>query len=285
MRRTHILSAAAAALMLVGCTPKIQKPTEICPGKKSVGEALAALQSNAQNMAPFKANGQCHLEYYAEDKTESQSENLSAQLWVDPPVDAYLQGDKIGIPRAMVLGSNEQEFWLKIRPKEISLYCWGKWSEQGPSGGPTINPRTLLEALGLVEMDSEQDWTLSNNGPFDILTKRERGVITKKIHIFCCDYQVRKIEFFDSEGRVTAVAKLDRYKEVSEEFLVPALIEVTTYSPGEEERPSTFTLNLQRIKPTNITESQRNYMFIRRPPKGFKNVVRIINGEWVDESQ
>jgi hypothetical protein len=285
MPRKLILSVTAAVMILAGCAPKIQKPTEICPGKRSVGEALATLQSNSQNMVPFRADGQCHLEYYAEGKTKSQSENLSAQLWVDPPVDAYLQGDKIGIPRAMVLGSNEREFWLKIRPKEISLYCWGKWSEQDSSGGPTMNPRTLLEALGIVEMDSEQDWTLSNKGPFDILAKRERGVITKKIHIFCCDYQVRKIEFFDSDGQVTAVAELDRYKEVSEEFLVPALIKVTTYSPGERERPFTFTLNLQRIKPTRITEPQRNYMFKRRPPDGFKNVVRIVNGEWVDESQ
>lgn len=285
MSTKRILSVVATILILAGCAPKIQKPTKVCPGKKSVDEALAALQSNSQNMVPFRANGECFLEYYPEGKTKLKKENLTVQqLWVDPPVNFHFQGDKIAIPRAMILGSNEQEFWLAIRPKEISLYCWGRWSEQDSSEGPTINPKTLLEALGIGEIDPEKDWSLSNQGPYDILTKRDRGVITKKIHIFSCDYLVRKIEFFHSNGQVSAVAELDRYEEVSEGFLVPALIKVTTYSRSEREKPFTFTVHLERIRPTDITEPQRNYLFKRRAAEGFKNVGRIVHGEWIDES-
>lgn len=286
MLKKLILSATAALLIFAGCAPKIQKPAKICPGKKSVNEALIALRANSQNIMPFRADGHCFLEYYAEGKTKPQSEDLIVQqFWVDPPVNIYLQGDKHLIPRAMILGSNEDEFWLAIRPKEISLYVWGRWSEQDSTEGPTINPRTLLEALGIGEIDAELDWSLSNKGPYDILTKRERGVITKKVHIFSCDYRVRKIEFFDPKGQVAAVAELDRYEEVSEGFFVPALIKVTTYSQSEKEKPFTFTLTLQRIRPTEINEPQRNYLFKRRPPDGFKNVGRIVNGEWIDESE
>ena len=285
MSRKFILPVVAAIAIVAGCTPKIQKPTEICPGKNSVDQALAALQSNSQNMVPFRANGQCTLEYYAEGKSKPQSESLTVQqLWVEPPVNIYLQGDKIAIPRAMILGSNKEEFWLAIRP-EISLYCWGRWSEQDASEGPTINPRTLLEALGIGEIDTAQDWSLSNQGPYDILTKRERGVITKKIHIFSCDYRVRKIEFFDSNGQVAAVAELDKYEEVSEGFFIPTLIKATTYSQSERDKPFSFTFDLQRIRPTQIKEQQRNYLFKRRPSEGFKNVGRIVNGEWIDESE
>ena len=178
-----MLSVVTAIFILAGCTPKIQKPTEICPGKQSVGAALTALQENARNMVPFRANGDCFLEYYPEGKTKPSKESLIIeQLWVEPPFNIYFQGDKHLIPRAMILGSNEREFWLAIRPKEISRYYWGRWSEQEATEGPMINPRTLLEALGIGEINSAQDWSLSNKGPYDILTKRERGAITKKIY-------------------------------------------------------------------------------------------------------
>jgi hypothetical protein len=117
------------------------------------------------------------LEYYVEGKTKPQRENLSVKLRVNPPAEIYLQGDKPLVSKAIVVASNEREFWLAIRPK-ISLYCWGLWSEQDSGGGLVINPRTLLEALGIEQIDAGQDWSLSNEGAFDVLTKRERGVVT-----------------------------------------------------------------------------------------------------------
>lgn len=286
MSKQWILSAAVAMLILAGCTPTLITPTDVCPGKKSVNEALAALRANSQNMVPFRADGQCYLEYYAEGKDEPSSENLIVQqLWVEPPVNFYLQGDKHLIPRALVLGSNEREFWLAIRPKEISLYVWGQWSEQESSEGPTINPRTLLEALGIGDIDTSEDWSLSNKGAYDILTKRQRGAITKKIHIFCCDYRVRKIEFFDSQGQVAAVAELDKYEDVSEGFHVPALIKVTTYNESARDKPFIFTLQLQRLRLAELNEPRRKFLFTRKPPDGFKNVGRIVNGQLINESQ
>jgi hypothetical protein len=286
MSGKHILSVAAVIVILAGCTPTLITPTEICPGKKTVHEALAALRANSQNMVPFRADGHCYLKYYAEGKTKPSNEDLIVQqLWVEPPVNFYLQGDKPLIPRAMILGSNKEEFWLAIRPDEISLYAWGRWSEQDSSEGPSINPKTLLEALGIGEIDADQDWTLSNKGPYDILTKREGGVITKKIYIFSCDYRVRKIEFFDSKGQVAAVAELDKYKDVTEGFLVPTLIKVVTYSQSDRDKPFTFTLKLQRLRLAKITEPRRKYLFTRKPPDGFKNVGRIVNGKLIDESQ
>ena len=285
MSKQWILSAAVAMLILAGCTPKLQTPTDVCPGKRSVNKALAALQFNSQNMVPFRADGQCYLEYYAEGKDKPSRESLVVQqLWVEPPVNLYLQGDKPLISKMVILGSNEREFWLAIRP-EISLYVWGRWSEQESSEGPVINPRTLLEALGIGDIDIREDWSLSNKGAYDILTKRERGAVTKKIHIFSCDYRVRKIEFFDSNGQVAALAELDKYKDVSEGFHVPALIKVTTYNEIERDKPFTFTLKLQRLRLTEITEPRRKYLFTRKPPDGFKNVGRIVNGELINESQ
>ncbi|MHC4426348.1 MAG: hypothetical protein ACYSYV_09650 [Planctomycetota bacterium] len=280
-----IPSIAAAIFILAGCAPDIREPMDICPGKGSAVEALAALQSHSQNMVSLKANGQCRLEYYVEGKKKPQRENFSVRLWVNPPAEIYLQGDKALVPKAIVLGSNEREFWLAIRPKEISIYCWGNWSEQGSSEGPLMNPKTLLEALGIGEVDVEQDWSLSNEGAFDILEKRERGVTTKKIYIYSCEYQVRRIEFFDQEGQAVASAELGKYKEVSEGFSVPALIRVTTHAPDNAEDSLSITLDLKSIKPAEITERRRELLFKRRPPRGFKHVRKIVNGKWIEEPQ
>ncbi len=284
MRTKVGIFIVGAILILAGCAPQMRTPKKICPGKESLAEALAALQSRAQKAVSLRASGQCRLEFYVEGKKKPQKENVDVGLRVNPPAEIYLWGDKPLIPKAIVLGSNEQEFWLAIRPKEISFYGWGKWSEQGSTGGLIIDPRTLLEALGMSEVDADQDWSLSNEGAFDVLTRRDRGAVTKKIHIYSCEYQVSKIELFDSKGQVTACAELDSYEEMSEGFYVPAWIKVTTFTQDEARDPLTITLKLKSIRaskkwPDIIFEHKRP------PPKRFKNVYRIVGGKLIEEPQ
>jgi hypothetical protein len=272
-------------LLLVGCESKIRLPSKVCPGKDSVADALAALQLQSQNAVPIRANGQCRFEYYVEGKKKPQKENLSVKLWVNPPVELYMQGDKALVPKAVVLGSNEREFWLSLRPKEISTHWWGNWSEQGLSEGLIINPRTLLESLGIGEVESQRDWSLSNDGPYDIITKRQQDVVIKKIYIYSCDYRVRKIEFFNRDGQIAADAELDQYKEVSDGFFAPSLIKVTAYSRETGEFSLSITLDLGSIKPATITEPRRNFLFKHTAPRGFTNVYRIVNGKWFKQNQ
>lgn len=283
--RKLILYIPVVILFLAGCESRFRQPTKICPGKDSVTDALAALQSQSRNVAPLRANGQCRFEYYVEGKKKPQRENFNVKLWVNPPVEIYMQGDKALVPKAIVLGSNEKEFWLSIRPKEISTHWWGNWSEQDLSEGFVINPRTLLESLGIGEVETQQDWFLSNEGPYDVMSKRQHDVVIKKIYIYSCDYRVRKIEFFSRDGQTVADAKLDKYKEVSDGFFVPSLIKVTTYSRDTGESSLSITLDLSTIKPATITEPRRNVLFKLPKPRGFTKVYRIVNGKWFEQDQ
>ena len=285
MLRKTIPYVSAAILILAGCESGIRQPMERCPGKDSVADALAALKSQSQNVVPLQANGQCRLEYYAEGKKKQQRENFEVKLWANPPVEIYLQGDKALVPKAIVLGSNEREFWLSIRPKEISTHWWGNWSEQDLSEGLVINPRTLLESLGIGEVETQQDWSLSNEGPYDIIAKREHGVVIKKIYVLSCDYRARRIEFFNRDGQAVAGAELDRYKEVSDGFFIPSLIKVTTYARETGKSSFSITLDLKSIKPATITEPRRIALFKLPQPRGFKNVYRIVNGKWIEQDQ
>ncbi len=285
MSRTSILFMAAALSMLPGCAPKIAEPLAVCPGKISTADALSALRSNSQNTIPFRASGQCLLKYYVEGKKKPQSESLDIKLWVNPPMEIYLQGDKPLIAKAVVLGSNEREFWLAISPKEISLYCWGEWSQQNSSEGPAINPRTLLESLGIGEAQTTEDWSLSNKGEFDILTKQEQGTITRRMYVYSCDYRVRKIEFFGADGRVVARAELEDYREVSNGFFIPAVVKITTQGRDRREDSLSITLNPASIKPAKITEPLRKSIFNLPPQKGFRNLRKVVNGKLVEELQ
>ncbi|UCF14985.1 MAG: hypothetical protein JSW59_16375 [Phycisphaerales bacterium] len=278
-----VIPIVVAMLILAGCTPQIQMPTKVCPGKPSVDEALAALQAQSQNAVPLKAHGKSRLEFYAEEKKKPQKENLDVKLRVNPPAEIYLQGDKSILAKAFMLGSNEEAFWLSIKPK-ISVHIWGKWAEQDSAGGRVINPRNMLEALGIGQIVSEQDWSLSNEGAYDILTERERGVATKKIHIWCCDYRTRKIELFDSEGQAVATTVLDKYEEVSEGFFVPTLLRITTLARDETEKPFTITINLASIRPSKEFKKWPALLF-ERPKRigGFKKIYRMINGKLIEQ--
>lgn len=283
MPEKHVVSILAAILAVAGCAPQISRPTKVCPGKRSVDETLAALQGQSQNAVPLKANGKSRLVFYVEGKKKPQKEEFDVKLRVNPPADIYLQGDKSIMSKAIVLASNELEFWLSIRPKEISTHIWGKWSEQDSSGGLVINPRTLLEALGIGQIDADQNWSLSNEGPFDVLAKQEYGVTTKKIHIYCCDYTTRKIELFDSQGQPVALAELDRYQELSEGFSIPSLMQITTFPRDETEKPFTITVNLTSIQ---ASKEWPDLLFNRpsRLPGGMK-VYRMVNGKLIEQAQ
>lgn len=275
---------------LFGCVPSAQKPLKICPGKASAAEALAQLRLQSQNMTPIFAKGNCSLLI----DPQEPKQNLSIRVFlVKPPYEMFMQCDVGVVQKAVIIGSNEKEFWMAAKPNEIDSYWWGLWTEQDSSAGIMINPRTLLEALGIAEIDTNADWTLSNEGAFDILTKKEGGVTVKRIYIYCCEYRVRKIEYFDKDEQGIAVMELDNYKQVAEGFFVPTSIKISTF-PNNAERATqnaersggefNLSISLDTIRPAN--EKEKKFRIVRDPnPKGFKHIYKIINGRQVEQNQ
>lgn len=282
MRREFISASVIAMLGLAGCAPKMRKPTKICPGAESVFDSLSSLRSRCESAVGMKANGQCRLRYYTEGKPHK--ENLSLRLWANPPVEVRLQGDASFVPKAIVLGSNEREFWLSIRPKEVSSYWWGEWAEQDGFHKLPLNPEILLEALGIVEIGGEENWSLSNEGAFDVLTKRnDEGVIIRRMYIHSCTYLAWRFEYFDTEGEVVAAAELYKYKKVSEGFSVPTVIKIVKRAEGDKQ--DSVRIILRSVRPMAFTEEKRKVIFRRPPIRGFKHVLRIVGGEVIEQPQ
>jgi len=285
-KQSHSLFSyfAAAVLILAGCTPQQREQMQICPGKESVAEAISILMSRAKDTVALRANGQCLLEYYVEGKRHK--ENFPVKLWVNPPVEVYLQGDIAFNPRGLVLGSNEREFWLSIKPEEISSYWWGLWSEEGYNEKLVISPKIMLEALGTIAPGSgevgQKNWSLSNEDGFDVLTNRgDGGQVIKKLYISNCDYLVRKIEYFYTSGEVTVTAELEEYKEVLKGFFVPASVKITTRAGVN--RGDSVKITLDSIKKAELTENLRTRIFTRPDPQGFKHIYKVVGSRIVEQ--
>ena len=268
-------------VIAAGCGPERREPEPVFTGEKTIAEALSILRSRSQNSGPLKAYGQCVWQYYSDGKPHK--EPFAVKLWVNPPAEVYLQGDVGFNARGIVLGSNASEFWLLIKP-ELSSYSWGKWSEQETSGGLMVVPKTLNEALGIVEVVDEKSWFLSKEGGFDVLVRRnDKGGIDKKMYINRRDYLVRKIEYFDVNENVLALAELDKYKDVTEDFFVPTVIKIMMYGEAGAENSDSITLNLKSVKPENFTEKRRKIIFNLPKMKGYKHIYRIVNGRMVEQ--
>lgn len=271
-----------AILILGGCVAQIQKPVRVCPGKESIAELLSSLRVQSENAVPLKADGQCFLQYYNGDK-KPKKENFPVKLWINHTVEICMQGDVAFDPKGIVLGSNEDEFWLEVRLKEVSGYWWGRWSEKDYPEKLMISPRLVLEALGIAAVGDEESWSLSKEGVFDVLTKQEGDTKTKKIYINSCDYLVRKIKYFDVNGQAAAVAELDKYKEISKNFFVPSIVKIVSRTDGNEK--DLVQITLSSIQPANLTDKQRKRLFIRPQEQGFKHIYKIVDGNIIEQPQ
>ena len=265
-------------LIFGGCGGgELKVPRQFCEGKKNVAESLSSLKLH--KLSSLRASGQCHLKYVTEGKTHN--ENFPVKIFANPPEKIYLQGDVAFNPKGIILGSNEDEFWLAIKPKEISAYWWGRWAEQDGLNKLVISPKTLLEAFGVVEFEEHENWSLAAEGAFDILTKRSKqGGVVKKIYIYNCDYRVRKIEYLNKAGENIIVTQLADYKEVADGFFMPRVIKITT--AGRDNKRNSVKITLGSIKETKFIEEKHGFIF-KRPEKlsGYKNVYRIIGGDLI----
>jgi hypothetical protein len=271
-------------MAITGCAPdlKVKMPAQACPGKVSPAIAFKTLNKKLPDITAVKAHGQCLLKYQSEGKKEKL--NFPIKLWAQPPSQFYLQGDIALDARALIVGSNNEEFWLSIKPKEISGYWWGTWDDGNRTEDLLISPKILLEVLGITpfEYHQSQAWTLSNDGVFDILTNiDDSGKLRKKVYVYCCDYTIRKIEYFDVDEQLAAVVEIGSFKQLSQDFTMPKLINIV--SNKEADPYVEIYIKLAAVSSTELNERQQKRLFVLPKTRGFKNIYRIINGQAVEQ--
>ena len=284
MIRVNLIILLLIIVSFTGCATPPVKPKKICPGKQSVAEALQSLSSRVEQIKSFKANGQCFARFY-DDNGKRKKEEFTIKLWLNPQSEIRLFGDIAFNARGLDIGSNKDEFWIGAKPKEIgNSFYWGKWDQQENDAKVLINPKVLLEAVGLSGIDCSKTWSLSREGGFDILTKRTGSVESRKVYIDTCDYLVRRIEYFNKGGQKVLAAELDRYKEVVEGFSFPRFIRIVNGGSKSEDSVE-ITFNLKPAKKTSFNEKQQAVLFGRPEPRGFEHVYRIVGGKRLEQTE
>ncbi|MEN6334326.1 MAG: hypothetical protein ABFE01_08690 [Phycisphaerales bacterium] len=274
-------------MLIAGCRTEGER-LKVCPGKATVEEALQALAANASTAVPMRSKGEAMLAYHVPGKRTTQKYNLLLEVRFNPPAEIFVQGSvstKLGV---VVMGSNREQFWLAISPpEEASSYYLGEWNEVRGFEGQVVgmSPQVVLEAFGILTEpnagDDRGSWTLSNKGPFDILTLRdEAGRTLKRVFVYACDYRVYKIEYFDRRGKVVAVAQLGKYEPVTEGFYVPTQMRIVTTAP--DGRKDSMEIKLSGQRPTEFNAVQREKLFRPQPDLDkYDNIYRYDAGQWL----
>lgn len=265
-----------------GCKSPLLSEAILPPKVMSDEEILKGLRHRHTKSLPLKANGQCSLLFYVKGKPHK--ENFPVQLWVNPPSEIYMQGDVVFNAKGVVLGSNEEEFWFALQPKEISSYWWGEWSQQNLPGAMMIDPHVVLEGMGIVKVENGRQWTFGQEDSYRVLTKQD-GSRTRRIYVDKHDGCIRRMEYVGAEGEAVTVAELDKYTKVSADFSVPRQIKIIRRLTSDKADIISITLKISSVKPVVFTQEQRRFLFQRRPMPGFKHTYRIVDGKVVEQQQ
>lgn len=269
----NIITIIIVCLLAGGCAVSQKtEPLPICKGMANVDKVLERLAQRRQDAMPVRAGGKLTWRQY-EGKKRTHRENLDVRLRFYPPDKLYFRGDILG-GEIIRLGKNEKAFWLRIKA-DVNGY-WSGSSDLGwlcDKQLMLISPDNIIEALGTVNVEGEM--TLSNDGPFDILTSTGGGEdeFVKKIYISCCDYRVRKIEYLTAGGSLIAAVELDNYSQTSDNVVVPTRIRIAHYNGSDVE--TELDIKLKNVKSFEMTQKKLDKLFKEPGPKGMKNVFEL----------
>ncbi len=256
---------------MAGCAARQGESVQAIP---MVGDPIQVLAARSEMVVGIRANGRCRLRYY--DQGKQRNEHFAVKIWLDPPERLYLQGDIAFDQRGLVAASNADEFWLWLRPKEISSYWWGRWSVNKNSAGLILSPRILLEVFGVIEIPSGAEVSFARQGDIDVVTVREDSGRMRKLYLAGRQRAVSRIEYFDRAGEVTAFAEMEKYKEAAEGFSVPRVIRIVNVAGGEED---SVEIKLSSVRPMSFDQRHKENIFTRPEAKGFKRVYEIVEGD------
>ncbi|HOQ05003.1 MAG TPA: hypothetical protein PKY88_07320 [Anaerohalosphaeraceae bacterium] len=271
MLRNGLILLGVWAVFQAGCaSPSSMPPAQVrpCRGKGTIEEAVKVLALKRANLHPLKASARCFLEW-TDSEGKVRKETFDAQFRYVPPDCLFVRGDKFGEIR---FGTNAEAFWMMVKP-EIDTYWWGtRQAAEQCREMIQFNPWNVIEALGVVQVDT--NWTLDWHNGFDVLTLTDpNGVLVRKIWIRACDYQVISIESADSQGRQNVRIQMDDYVPTEQGFSVPSVIEAQHFSGGRAD--ASLRLELRGVGLFEVDPVRAQRLFSRPSEENYRTVYRL----------
>jgi hypothetical protein len=252
----------------------------VAPGLRTTEAILEELQFNQSRLeAPLYAPLVSVTASLRDMDGSRRDFDLRGILVAQAPRSMYLKLDHPLEPGQLLLGSNDDEYWLAIRRGHETMW-WGRYRNLGrPEVEPLlVEPPRVADALGVRSI--RQDGLL---GPIRLCEERfDRLIYQRKgpdgrlsaDREYLVDryspFRVRRINYFDALGRVEMFTLLDQYRPVEGAGTVLARrIEIRW--PARE---SWMRLELEGVK---IPERVHPRAFVRpeQPPEGIRQVIQV----------
>jgi hypothetical protein len=271
------------SMFFCGCGPslRVEQAGPIVAGKASIAEAAEVLNARRLAMIPIRSSGELFYEEF-EDGKRGENFRFTATLRFVPERRIYFRCKSL-VGEAIHLGGNADEFWLRMKPKEVSRYWSGNWDDLDGCGRQLLlSPLIMLEALGMVSVDGS--WVLENEAGFDVLTKYSNAMKPlKKVYVRTSDYLIERIEYFSGSPRPQVQVELGEYKHVAANVSVPGRITVLSFDA--DVLTSKVGIRLKGIRVFEPNKKQLAVLF-EPDPKGVKYVYRLdTNCEFVPQEQ
>ena len=201
-------------------------------------EALARYNANVEALPPFKANVfEWEVKFVDDNGKEQKHPHMGGRVYFVPadgaeqPSSFFLM-TKTMMGDALVVGSNEKEFWMYIKPDKRGW--WGKYEHQGKdcSKQMMIDPQVFLEFLGLRHLPIRPIYpaykVAEDYYTIEYIDYQNDGYqIKREIIIDRCDNLPREINTYSRDGQRTMHSRLSSYKKLGKAW-VPGEIRIAT---------------------------------------------------------
>lgn len=255
------------------------------PGPLTRQEALSHYNANAEAIGAFNASiTDWEVQFRDEDGKSKRHSDIGGRVFFVPSSvqderdSFYLTASGL-LGEAMLVGSNDSEYWMYIKPKKHGW--WGKYEHRGKecSGGMLIDPQVFLEFAGLSGLPSGLPYpgykVLAEENIIEYIDLAEDGFeIKREIIIDRRTNLAKEIIAYAESGEVIMRSRLSKYRQVGDGKVAG---EIELSWPGRE---SFFRIKLRSLKKYKKIKRQ---LFERRESEGYEQVDRECDvGDGVD---
>ncbi len=214
-----------ALLLVAGCPPRKGAGLPATPALLPIRQAAAVVDENVAGITQTLAGGGIDVQAVFHDQGTVRRSSFLGALRFLPPRYSYLELNLVAEPAAIVLGSNEQTFWVAVKLGRNELW-WGRWEDLEPDRTyrMPLSPDMFLAAMGLAPLPGPREGLM---GP---VPQTDDGQYYKLLYMVSSGgalwiqreywldrfppYLPRVVVFRLPDGRVHMRSTLDRYERV-----------------------------------------------------------------------
>lgn len=267
-----------ALTLCIGC--ESQRQLGPVPPPITRQEALARYNAHVLSIAPFRAKVKYwKVKFRDKDGKTHNYDGNGLKVYYHPSRISdghgqfYLQLDNLFLKRAMVIGSNEQQFWVYSKAEESG--GWGKYIHRGKACAEnlSVDPEMLLQLIGLRPIPTNvNQYPLYEVGAEENFIRyvklSDDGLeVAWKITFDRRSDLPLRIAVYDKQGKIVQQSRLGDYHQLGDAML-PGDIVIS--SPNDD---SYFHLKLHAFKPDN--RDRTKYFTLPEDLPGIKDYRQI----------